>query len=135
MDRCRGARSTVDQWQRRPKTPERGGELIGVWPLATPVHESSPVGAQQREGSTSSSARASPGLERRCGDRAMVGKRRRRESSATGVLVLRERGKSEVGRCGDLWGRGGQFIQPEGVRRGGEFGNGRQRKLKRGKRN
>jgi hypothetical protein len=100
-----------------------------------PVHESSPVGAQQREGSMRSSAQASPNLVRRCGDRATVGKWRRRESSVTAVLELWERGKSAVGRCGDLRGRGGQFIGPEGVRRGSEFGNGRRQKLKRGKRN
>jgi hypothetical protein len=36
------------------------------------------------------------------------------------------------GRCGDLRGRGGQFIGPEEVRRGSELGNGRRRKLKGG---
>jgi hypothetical protein len=36
------------------------------------------------------------------------------------------------GRCGDLWGRGGQFIGPEEVCRGGELGNGRWQKLKGG---
>jgi hypothetical protein len=69
MNRGRGARSTVDRWWRRPKAPERSGALTGVWPSATPVHKSSPAGVQQREGS---SARASPELGRRCGDRAMV---------------------------------------------------------------
>jgi hypothetical protein len=37
------------------------------------MHESSPAGVQQREGSTGSSARASPELGQRCGDRATVG--------------------------------------------------------------
>jgi hypothetical protein len=72
MNRGRGAWSTVDQWRRGPKVPERGGMLTGVWPPATPVHESSPAGAQRREGSTGSSARASLELRRRCGDWAMV---------------------------------------------------------------
>jgi hypothetical protein len=73
MNRGRGARSTVDRWRRGPKAPERGSALTELWPPATSVHESLPAGAQQREGSTGSSARASPELERRCGDRATVG--------------------------------------------------------------
>jgi hypothetical protein len=73
MNRSRGARSTMDQRRCRLKAPERGGALTGVWPLATPVHESSPAGAQQREGSTGSSGRASPELGRRCGDWETVG--------------------------------------------------------------
>jgi hypothetical protein len=77
MDRSRGARSTVDRWWRGPKAPEHGGALTGAWPPATPVHGSSPTGAQQREGST--------------------GKWRRREGSATVILMLRKRGKSEMG--------------------------------------
>jgi hypothetical protein len=76
---------------------ERSGALTGAWPPAIPVHGSSPEGAQQREGSTGNSARASPGLGRRCGDRATVGKRWRRESSATAALVLQKTGKSEMG--------------------------------------
>jgi hypothetical protein len=70
MNRGRGARSTVDRRLRGPKAPERGGALTGVWPPATPVHESSPTGMQQREGS---SARGSSELGWRCGDRATVG--------------------------------------------------------------
>jgi hypothetical protein len=73
MNQCRGTRSIVSRRRRGPKAPERGGALIGVWPPATPVHESSPAGAQQREESTGSSARASPELWRRCGDWATVG--------------------------------------------------------------
>jgi hypothetical protein len=73
MNRGRGARSTVDRRRRGPKAPERGGVLIGVWPPATPVYESSPAGVQQREGSMGSSARASPELRWQCGDRATVG--------------------------------------------------------------
>jgi hypothetical protein len=73
MNRGQGAWSTMDRRWCGPKAPERGGVLTGVWRSATPVHESSPAGVQQREGSTGSSARASPELERRCGDRATVG--------------------------------------------------------------
>jgi hypothetical protein len=70
MDRGRGVWSTVDRWWHRSKAQEHGSALTGAWPLATPVHRSSPAGAQQREGSTGNSARASSGLGRRCGDRA-----------------------------------------------------------------
>jgi hypothetical protein len=57
MDRGRGARSTMDRRWHGSKAPEHGGVLAGVWPLATPVHGSSPAGVQQQEGSTGSSAR------------------------------------------------------------------------------
>jgi hypothetical protein len=63
----------MDRRRRGLKAPEPGGALTGVWPPATSVHESSPAGAQQREGSTGSSAKASSELGRRCGDRATVG--------------------------------------------------------------
>jgi hypothetical protein len=49
-----------------------GGTLIGAWPPAAPVRQSSPVGAQNREGSEGNSTRVSPELGRRCGGRAMV---------------------------------------------------------------
>jgi hypothetical protein len=97
MDRGRVTRSTVDRRWSGPKAPERGGALTVAWPPATLEHGSSPVGAQQREGSTGNSARASPGLGRQRGDRATTRKRWRGESSATGALVLRKRGKSEMG--------------------------------------
>jgi hypothetical protein len=47
-----------------------GFALTGAWPPAAPVREISPAGAQKRERSTGSSARASPELGRRCSDRA-----------------------------------------------------------------
>jgi hypothetical protein len=44
------ARSTVDRQRRGPRVPERGSALIGVWPPAAPVHQSSPTGgAKERE--------------------------------------------------------------------------------------
>jgi hypothetical protein len=49
-----------------------GGALIGAWPPATPVRQSLPAGAQNREGSEGNSARVSPELGRRCGGRATV---------------------------------------------------------------
>jgi hypothetical protein len=58
MDRGWVARSIVDRWWHGPKAQERGGTLTGAWPLTTPEHGSSSVGAQQREGNTGNSARA-----------------------------------------------------------------------------
>jgi hypothetical protein len=49
-----------------------GGVLTGAQSPAVAVRESSPAGAQQREERTGSSIRASPGLERRRGGRAMM---------------------------------------------------------------
>jgi hypothetical protein len=42
-----------------------GGALIGAWPPAAPVRQSSPAGAQNGEGSEENSARVSPELGRR----------------------------------------------------------------------
>jgi hypothetical protein len=41
-----------------------GGALNGSWPPAAPVRQSSPVGAQNGEGSEGNSARVSSELER-----------------------------------------------------------------------
>jgi hypothetical protein len=49
-----------------------GGTLTRAWPPATSVRQSSPAGAQNREGSEGNSARVSPELRRRCGGRATV---------------------------------------------------------------
>jgi hypothetical protein len=54
----------VDNWH--------GGALTEARPPAAPVRQSSPAGAQNGEGGTRSSIRASPGLERRRGGRAMM---------------------------------------------------------------
>jgi hypothetical protein len=97
MDWGRVTRSTVDRRWRGSKALEHGSALTGAWPLATPEHGSSSVGAQQREGNMGNSARASLGLGRRSGDRATVGKRRRRGCSATAVLGLRKRGRVRWG--------------------------------------
>jgi hypothetical protein len=59
-----------------------GGALTGAWPLAAPVRQSSPAGAQNGEGSTGSSAQASPELRRCCGGRATVVQNR--EAAALG---------------------------------------------------
>jgi hypothetical protein len=50
----------------------RGSALTGARPPTAPVRQSSPVGAQNGEGGTGSSIRASPGLERRRGGRATM---------------------------------------------------------------
>jgi hypothetical protein len=49
-----------------------GGALTGAWPPAAPVHQSSPAGAQNGEGSEGNSARVSPELGQHCGGRATV---------------------------------------------------------------
>jgi hypothetical protein len=48
------------------------GALIGPWPPVAPVCQSSPVEAQNGEGSEGNSARVSPELRRHCGGRATV---------------------------------------------------------------
>jgi hypothetical protein len=81
-----------------------GGALTGAWPPAAPVHLSSPVGAQNGEGGTGSSAWASPELGWRCGSRAMVVQNR--EAAALGedtAQVCRE-GKEAGERCGATQG-------------------------------
>jgi hypothetical protein len=85
------ARSTVDRRGRGQRVPERGGALTGVRPLASPVHQFSPVGAQQRERSTGSSVRASPELGRRRGGRVMAVQNRRRRRSVRGRLECGEK--------------------------------------------
>jgi hypothetical protein len=62
-----------------------GGALTGAQPPAAPVRQSSPAGAQNREGGTGSSIRASPGLERRRGGRATM-----MQSGETAALGERE---------------------------------------------
>jgi hypothetical protein len=68
------------------------------------VHEGSPAGAQHREGSTGSSAWASPELRRRCGDRATVGEMAEEEELGDSSARATGEGKSAMGRCGESWG-------------------------------
>jgi hypothetical protein len=49
-----------------------GAALIGAWPLAAPMRQSSPAGVQNGEGSEGNSARVSPELGQHCRGRAMV---------------------------------------------------------------
>jgi hypothetical protein len=79
-----------------------GGALTGARPPAAPVRQSSPAGAQNREGGTGSSIRASPGLERRRGGRATM-----MQSGETVVLGERmaqagREGSVSGERCGEL---------------------------------
>ncbi len=68
-----------------------GGVLTGARPLAATVRRSSPAGPQNGEGTTGSSSRASPGLERRRGRRATAGKARWCRRSVRERLELEER--------------------------------------------
>jgi hypothetical protein len=100
-----------------------GGALTGARPPAAPVRRSSPAGAQNGEGGTESSIRASPELERRRGGRAMTGKARWCRRSVRGRLKLLERKNESGERCGELWGGCSPFIGAGGVAgRGGRGG-------------
>jgi hypothetical protein len=66
-----------------------------VGPPATPGHMSSLAGAGNVAWSMTVWFRASPGLRRQCGGRAMVMKQRWRRSTAAVALKLQERWKRE----------------------------------------
>jgi hypothetical protein len=68
-----------------------GDALTRARPPAAPVRQSSPAGAQNGEGGTGSSSRASPGLERCRGGRATMGKAQWCRRSVRGRLELGER--------------------------------------------
>jgi hypothetical protein len=87
----------------------RGGALTGAQPLAAPVCQSSPAGAQKREERTGSSARASPMLERRRGGQATAVKARQRRCSVRGLLRRGERGK-EAGKGAVKLGGGARLL-------------------------
>jgi hypothetical protein len=89
--------------------PGRGGALTEAQPPAAPVRQSSPVGAQQREERMGSSARASPGLERRRGGRVTAVKARRCRCSVRALLRRGERGK-EAGRGAVKLGGGARLL-------------------------
>jgi hypothetical protein len=103
--------------------PGHGGVLTGARPPVTPVRQSSPAGAQQREERIESSSRASPGLGWCWRGLAMVVKVRRCRCSVRGLLRRGERGKGAGrgavklggGACllygaGRAPGRGGQGV-------------------------
>jgi hypothetical protein len=91
-----------------------GGALTGAWPPAAPVHQSSPVGAQNGEGTDGNSARVSPELGRRCGGRATVVQ----NGEVAALAEKKARAWREVKRgwerCGELWGWCSPFIGGRG---------------------
>jgi hypothetical protein len=91
-----------------------GGALTRARPPAAPVHRSSPAGAQNEEGGTGSLIRASPGLERCRGGRAMTGKARWCRRSVRGRLELLERENESGERCGEAQGGCSPFIEAGG---------------------
>jgi hypothetical protein len=100
-----------------------GGTLTGARPPAAPVLQSSPAGAQNGEGGTGSSIRASPVLERRRGGRAA--KMQSGETAALGERVSQAGREGSVSgeRCGELWGGCSPFIGVGGAAgRGGRGG-------------
>jgi hypothetical protein len=99
-----------------------GGALTRARPLAALVRQTSPAGAQNREGGTGSSIRASPGLERRRGGRAMM--MQSGEMLALGERVAQAGRELSVSgeRCGELWGGCSPFIGVGGVAGRGGWG-------------
>jgi hypothetical protein len=92
-----------------------GGALTGARPPAAPVRQSSPAGAQNGEGGTGSSIRASPGLERRRGGWATTGKARWCRRSVRGRLELLESENESRERCGEARGGCSPFIGAGGA--------------------
>jgi hypothetical protein len=73
------------------RAPWCSGALTEARPPATPGHESSPAGAEKREGSTGVPSQASSGLRQRCGGRVMVMKRWWKRNSAAAAHKLGRR--------------------------------------------
>jgi hypothetical protein len=96
----------------------QGGTLTGARPPAAPVRQSSPAWAQNGEGGTGSSIRASPGLEQRRGGRATT--MRSGEMAALGERVAQVGREGSVSgeRWGELWGGCSPFIGAGGQRGG-----------------
>jgi hypothetical protein len=111
-------------WTDASADNRHGGAVNGARPPAAPVRRSSPVGAQNGEGGTGSSIRASPGLERRRGGRATTGKARWCRRSVTRRLELLERENESGERCGEARGGCSPFIGAGGsAGRGGQAVN------------
>jgi hypothetical protein len=91
------------------------GALTGARPLAALVRRRSPAAAQNGEGGTGSSIRASPELERCRGGRAMTGKARWCRRSVRGRLELLERENESGERCGEARGGCSPFIGAGGA--------------------
>jgi hypothetical protein len=88
---------TDNSWTDAGADNGHGDALTGARPPAAPVHQSSSAGAQNGEGGTGSSARASPELGRRRGDRAMaVAQRGHGNSVGKGSSAGEEKRRQEV---------------------------------------
>ena len=92
-----------------------GGALTRDRPLAAPVRQSSPAGAQNGEGSTGSSARASPELGRSYGGRAMVVQNREAAALGEDTAQAWREGKRSGERCGATRGWCSPFIGAGGA--------------------
>jgi hypothetical protein len=100
-----------------------GGALTGARPPAAPVRQSSPMGAQNGEGGTGSSIRASPGLERCRGGLATTMQSGEMAALSERVAQAGREGSVSGERCGELWGGCSPFIGTEGAAgRGGRGG-------------
>jgi hypothetical protein len=100
-----------------------GGALTGARPPAAPVRQSSPAWAQNGEGGTGSSIRASPGLERRGGRATTM---QSGETAVLGEKVAQAGREGSVSRerCSELWGGCSPFIGAGGAAgRGGRAVN------------
>jgi hypothetical protein len=91
------------------------GALTGAWPPTAPVRLSSPAGVQNREGSTGSSARASPELGRHCGSRATVVQNQEAATLVEDTAQVSREGKRSGERCGATRGWCSPFIGAGGV--------------------
>jgi hypothetical protein len=91
------------------------GELTGAWPPAAPVRLSSPAGVQNGEGSTGSSAQASPELGWRCGSRATVVQNQEAAALGEDTAQACREGKRSGERCGATQGWCSPFIGARGA--------------------
>jgi hypothetical protein len=92
-----------------------GGALTGAWPPATPVRLNSLVSAQNREGSTGSSAWPSPELGRCCGSRATVVQNQEAAALGEDTAQACREGKRSGERCGATRGWCSPFIRAGGA--------------------
>jgi hypothetical protein len=92
-----------------------GGALTRAWPPAAPVRQNSPAGAQNGQGITGSSARASPELGRCCGGQATVVQNREAAALGEDTAQAWREGKGSGERCGVTWGCCSPFIGAGGA--------------------
>jgi hypothetical protein len=92
-----------------------GGALTEAWPPAALVRLSSPAGAQNGEGGTGSSDRASPELGRRCGSRATVVQNWEAVALGEDTAQACREGKEAGERCGATRGWCSPFIGAGGA--------------------